>query len=105
MRDDPGHGAPDLRSCSAYQFAATALISRSRKKGLGDVTQTAAGDEKADEICRDCGYEPELKRSLNGFQIFAVAFASMSVVMGISLLRGHLPIPGSRSRYPVCTGR
>ncbi|HEX5143384.1 MAG TPA: APC family permease [Mycobacterium sp.] len=47
------------------------------------MTQTAAGDEKADEICRDCGYEPELKRSLNGFQIFAVAFASMSVVMGI----------------------
>jgi hypothetical protein len=24
------------------------------------------GDEVADEICRDCGYEPELKRSLNG---------------------------------------
>lgn len=47
------------------------------------MTQTTAGDEAADEICRDCGYEPELQRSLNGFQIFAVAFASMSVVMGI----------------------
>ncbi len=44
------------------------------------------GDEVADEICRECGYEPELKRSLNGFQIFAIAFASMSVVMGIFAL-------------------
>lgn len=47
------------------------------------MTQTAAGDETADEICRDCGYEPELQRSLNGFQVFAIAFASMSVIMGI----------------------
>ena len=47
------------------------------------MTQTMAGDEAADDICRDCGYEPELKRSLNGFQMFAIAFASMSVVMGI----------------------
>lgn len=47
------------------------------------MTQTTTGDEAADEICRDCGYEPELQRSLTGFQIFAVAFASMSVVMGI----------------------
>lgn len=47
------------------------------------MTRAAAGDETADEICRDCGYEPELQRSLNGFQMFAVAFASMSVVMGI----------------------
>lgn len=47
------------------------------------MTQATAGDETADEICRDCGYEPELKRSLNGFQMFAIAFASMSVVMGI----------------------
>ena len=37
------------------------------------MTQTLPGDEVADEICRDCGYEPELKRSLNGFQIFATA--------------------------------
>ena len=47
------------------------------------MTQTTAGDETADDICRDCGYEPELKRSLNGFQMFAIGFASMSVVMGI----------------------
>lgn len=47
------------------------------------MTQTTAGDAAADDLCRDCGYEPELKRSLNGFQMFAIAFASMSVVMGI----------------------
>lgn len=47
------------------------------------MSQATAGDETADQICRDCGYEPELQRSLNGFQMFAVAFASMSVVMGI----------------------
>lgn len=47
------------------------------------MTQTAHGDETADEVCRDCGYEPELKRTLNGFQMFAIAFASVSVVMGI----------------------
>jgi amino acid transporter len=62
---------------------------------------TATGDnvgsELADEICRDCGYEPELKRSLNGFQVFAIAFASMSVVMGVfatydDLLRDSGPV-------------
>ena len=47
------------------------------------VTTATAGAETADDICRDCGDEPALKRSLNGFQIFAVAFASVSVVMGI----------------------
>ena len=47
------------------------------------MTQATTPDEIADDICRDCGYEPELKRSLDGFQMFAIAFASMSVVMGI----------------------
>jgi amino acid transporter len=47
------------------------------------MTQAIAGDEAADEFCEDYGYEPELKRSLHGFQMFAIAFASMSVVMGI----------------------
>jgi amino acid transporter len=62
------------------------------------MTQALTGDEEAaDEICRDCGYEPELKRSLNGFQIFAIAFASMSVVMGIfatydDMLRSSGPV-------------
>ncbi|MFC5063642.1 APC family permease [Actinomycetospora atypica] len=60
------------------------------------MTSTSAG-ETADEICQDCGYEPELQRSLNGFQIFAVAFASVSVVIGIfatydDLLRSSGPV-------------
>lgn len=36
-----------------------------------------------DEECRDCGYEPELKRTLGGFQIFAISFAFISVAVGI----------------------
>jgi hypothetical protein len=56
-----------------------------------------AGDEAADDICRDCGYEPELKRSLNGFQMFAVSFASVSVVIGVfgtydDVLQGSGPV-------------
>ncbi|QEN14054.1 APC family permease [Mycolicibacterium sp. ELW1] len=47
------------------------------------MTQTVAGNEAADEFCEDCGYEPELKRTLNGFQVFAISFASLSVAVGI----------------------
>jgi amino acid transporter len=37
----------------------------------------------ADDECRDCGYEPELKRTLGSFQVFAVSFAFISVAVGI----------------------
>jgi amino acid transporter len=37
----------------------------------------------ADEECRDCGYEPELKRTLGSFQVFAISFAFISVAVGI----------------------
>ena len=37
----------------------------------------------ADDECRDCGYEPELKRTLGGFQVFAISFAFISVAVGI----------------------
>src|ERR1700712_138334 len=37
----------------------------------------------ADEECRDCGYEPELKRTLGGFQVFAISFAFISVAVGV----------------------
>jgi amino acid transporter len=44
----------------------------------------AAKDLKvADEVCEDCGYEPELKRTLGSFQVFAVSFAFISVAVGI----------------------
>src|SRR6476646_8139558 len=39
--------------------------------------------QAADEECRDCGYEPELKRTLGSFQIFAISFAFISVAVGI----------------------
>jgi amino acid transporter len=37
----------------------------------------------ADDECRDCGYEPELKRTLGPFQVFAISFAFISVAVGI----------------------
>ena len=51
----------------------------------------------ADEECRDCGYEPELKRTLGSFQVFAISFAFISVAVGIfgtydELLRGSGPV-------------
>ncbi|WP_029112655.1 APC family permease [Mycobacterium sp. URHB0044] len=39
--------------------------------------------DPADVECVDCGYEPELKRTLGGFQVFAVSFAFISVAVGI----------------------
>lgn len=39
--------------------------------------------DAADEECLDCGYEPELKRTLGSFQVFAVSFAFISVAVGI----------------------
>ena len=37
----------------------------------------------ADDFCEDCGYEPELKRTLGSFQVFAISFAFISVAVGI----------------------
>ena len=37
----------------------------------------------ADDECVDCGYEPELKRTLGSFQVFAISFAFISVAVGI----------------------
>src|ERR1700733_13287305 len=36
-----------------------------------------------DDEFREGGYEPELKRTLGGFQVFAVSFAFISVAVGI----------------------
>ncbi len=44
---------------------------------------TGAQPEPADEFCEDCGYQPELKRTLGSFQVFAVSFAYISVAVGI----------------------
>src|SRR5690349_11361783 len=45
--------------------------------------ENLAESTSADVDCRDCGYEPELKRTLGGFQVFAVSFAFISVAVGI----------------------
>jgi amino acid transporter len=45
--------------------------------------ENVADTATADDECRDCGYEPELKRTLGAFQIFAISFAFISVAVGI----------------------
>jgi amino acid transporter len=47
------------------------------------MTQAVPLPESFDEFCEECGYEPELKRSLSSFQMFAVSFAFISVAVGI----------------------
>jgi amino acid transporter len=47
------------------------------------MTELSTSAQVADEICEECGYEPELKRTLGSFQVFAISFASMSVAIGI----------------------
>ncbi|MUL47266.1 amino acid permease [Mycobacterium sp. CBMA293] len=46
-------------------------------------TERVALPDTADEECIDCGYTPELKRTLGGFQVFAISFAFISVAVGI----------------------
>lgn len=37
----------------------------------------------ANDLRQDGGYKPELKRTLSSFQMFAISFASVSVVIGV----------------------
>src|SRR5690349_19890579 len=58
---------------------------------MAEATKVPVRRGTDDEFCEDCGYQPQLKRSLGGFQIFAISFASMSVGIGIfSTYLGHL---------------
>jgi amino acid transporter len=50
---------------------------------VADMTEVEPGAQVADELCEECGYEPELKRTLGSFQVFAVSFAFISVAVGI----------------------
>ena len=45
--------------------------------------ENVAVSATADDECVDCGYEPELKRTLGSFQVFAISFAFISVAVGI----------------------
>jgi amino acid transporter len=47
------------------------------------VTEAPIKAQTVDEVCRDGGYQPELKRTLGSFQVFAVSFAFISVAVGI----------------------
>ncbi|MBV9090576.1 MAG: amino acid permease [Mycobacteriaceae bacterium] len=47
------------------------------------MTEVSAREQVADEFCEECGYEPELKRTLGSFQVFAISFAFISVAVGV----------------------
>jgi amino acid transporter len=47
------------------------------------MTEVSPDAQLANDECRDGGYEPELKRTLGSFQVFAVSFAFISVAVGI----------------------
>ena len=46
-------------------------------------TERVAPGAAADDELGTSGYQPELKRTLGGFQVFAVSFAFISVAVGI----------------------
>ena len=47
------------------------------------MTEASTRAQTADTVCEGSGYEPELKRTLGSFQVFAVSFAFISVAVGI----------------------
>src|SRR5712675_678731 len=46
--------------------------------------------QTADEECLDCGYQPELNRTLGPFQVFAISFAFISVVVAVFATYGSV---------------
>jgi amino acid transporter len=47
------------------------------------VGRTVAGEQAVDDSVGAGGYQPELKRTLASFQVFAISFAFISVAVGI----------------------
>src|SRR6478736_5963722 len=58
-------------------------LTRRGRPGVRMTAENVLDAQSADEECRDCGYEPELKRTLGSFQVFAISFAFISVSVGI----------------------
>ena len=53
---------------------------------MTEMSESTARSEPAadgDEFTAESGYDPKLKRSLGGFQVFAISFAFISVAVGI----------------------
>src|SRR5271156_3132886 len=54
-----------------------------REVEVAKMTEVSTRPQVADDFCKECGYEPELKRTLGSFQVFAISFAFISVAVGI----------------------
>src|SRR5882672_8422016 len=52
--------------------------------------EKVAATAAADDECVECGYEPELKRTLGSFQVFAISFAFISVVVAVFATYGSV---------------
>jgi hypothetical protein len=69
------------------------------------MTHLVTRKEAADDFCEDCGYEPELKRTLGSFQVFAISFAFISVAVGVFATYSSVLQNGGRWGYgtgPSC---
>ena len=53
-------------------------------------TEDVVHAQSADEECLDCGYQPELNRTLGPFQVFAISFAFISVVVAVFATYGSV---------------
>ncbi|HEY5848751.1 MAG TPA: amino acid permease [Microlunatus sp.] len=61
------------------------------------MTEASTHRPSADDFSENSGYEPELKRTLGSFQVFAISFAFISVAVGIfgtydEVLQGGGPV-------------
>jgi amino acid transporter len=53
-------------------------------------TEHVVHAQSPDEECLDCGYQPELNRTLGPFQVFAISFAFISVVVAVFATYGSV---------------
>jgi hypothetical protein len=63
------------------------------------MTEVSTRPVVADDFCKECGYEPELKRTLGSFQVFAISFAFISVAVGIFGIYNYVLQNGGRWGY------
>jgi amino acid transporter len=50
---------------------------------MAEMTEVSTRAQGANDFCEECGYQPELKRTLGSFQVFAISFAFISVAVGV----------------------
>jgi amino acid transporter len=54
-----------------------------RELEVAEVTKASTQAGSVNTFSEECGYQPELRRTLGSFQMFAISFAFISVAVGI----------------------